>query len=346
VDFAFSEEQELLRSTARDWLAERYPPDRVATLADSEAGWEPESWKQLDELGWLDSDLGVVDLAVLAEETGSALYPGPWWSHTALAAPLLAGTGPATLGWADAEVRLLADAAFTAATRAEADADAWRVTGSKVRVPDGAAARSAVVTAQTDDGVALFAVDLDRAIVEPVSTMDRTRRYATVHLDATPADLLVPPAETGAALAAVRLRALALLSCEAVGVLSRALELAVTYAKERTQFGRPIGSYQAVAHRLADTYAELQLARSLAYRAAWCVDVQDPAAPAAVATAMASASEAAVDGCEQAIQAMGGIGFTWEHPLHRFYKRARWIASVEGSPATFRAELAASLLDT
>jgi alkylation response protein AidB-like acyl-CoA dehydrogenase len=354
MDFAFSDEQELLRATARQWLADRYPLDRVAALADSERGWDPASWSALDALGWLDPELDVLDLAVLAEETGYALYPGPWWSHVGLAAPVLAEAaaggaaipaGPTTLGWADTDVRTLSDAARTAAVRAEPDSGGWRLTGRKLRVPDAAAASLAVLTAQTDDGVALFGVDLARATVEPVSTMDRTRRYGSVRLDQTGAELLVPPAGAAAALRAVRSRALALLACEAVGVLDRALELAVTYAKDRTQFGRAIGSFQAVGHRLADTYAELQLARSLAYRAAWCVAVGDAGAATAVATAMASVGDAAVTGCERAIQSMGGIGFTWEHPLHRFYKRAQWIASVDGSPRTYRRELAAALLD-
>jgi alkylation response protein AidB-like acyl-CoA dehydrogenase len=120
----------------------------------------------------------------------------------------------------------------------------------------------------------------------------------------------------------------------------------VAYARDRTQFGRPIGSFQAVSHRLADTYRDLQLARSLAYRAAWAVETGDESAEEAVISAAACVGEVAVTGCERAIQAMGGIGFTWDHVLHRLYKRAQWIASVEGPPSARRAELASFLLDS
>ena len=137
---------------------------------------------------------------------------------------------------------------------------------------------------------------------------------------------------------------LATLSLEAVGVAAKALELGVEHAKSRHQFGRPIGVYQAVSHRLADTYVETELARSLAYWAAWCVAEADDQAPTAAAAAKAYAAEAAVSACERAIQVHGGIGFTWEHPLHRFYKRAQWIQAFDGFPAGQRAEIAAELL--
>ena len=138
---------------------------------------------------------------------------------------------------------------------------------------------------------------------------------------------------------------LASLALEAVGIAQKALDLGVEYAKEREQFGRKIGVYQAVSHQLADTYVETELARSLAYWAAWCVDNDPDQAAVAVAAAKAAASEAAVAACERAIQVHGGIGFTWEHPLHLYYKRAQWIESFEGFGATHRATVAASLLD-
>jgi alkylation response protein AidB-like acyl-CoA dehydrogenase len=138
---------------------------------------------------------------------------------------------------------------------------------------------------------------------------------------------------------------LAALSLEAVGVAAKALELAVEYAKTREQFGRPIGVYQAVSHRLADTYVETELARSLAYWAAWCVAEQDEQAPIAVAAAKAYCGDAAVAACERSIQVHGGIGFTWEHVLHTYYKRALWIQAYGGYPRTQRAQVAAWLLD-
>jgi alkylation response protein AidB-like acyl-CoA dehydrogenase len=143
----------------------------------------------------------------------------------------------------------------------------------------------------------------------------------------------------------VRLRLLAALAVEAVGVARRALELAVEYVSQREQFGKKIGTYQAVSHPLADTYVETELARSLAYWAAWCVSEDDERAPVAVAAAKAQCAEAAVAACERAIQVHGGIGFTWEHPLHRYYKRAQWLDAFGGHAAVHRAAVAAAILD-
>jgi alkylation response protein AidB-like acyl-CoA dehydrogenase len=143
----------------------------------------------------------------------------------------------------------------------------------------------------------------------------------------------------------VRLRLLAALAVEAVGVAQKALELGVAYVSDREQFGKKIGTYQAVSHPLADTYVETELARSLAYWAAWCVSVDDDQAPVAVAAAKAQAAEAAVAACERSIQVHGGIGFTWEHVLHRYYKRAQWIDAFGGHAARQREVVAAALLD-
>ena len=145
--------------------------------------------------------------------------------------------------------------------------------------------------------------------------------------------------------AAVRLRLLAALALEAVGVAQRALKLGVAYVSEREQFGKKIGTYQAVSHPLADTYVETELARSLAYWAAWCVAEDDEQAPTAVAAAKSFCAETAVAACERSIQVHGGIGFTWEHVLHRYYKRAQWIDAFGGHAASHRAAVAAALLD-
>jgi alkylation response protein AidB-like acyl-CoA dehydrogenase len=141
-----------------------------------------------------------------------------------------------------------------------------------------------------------------------------------------------------------RLRAA--MAAEAVGVAQRALDLGVEHAKTRLQFGKPIGTYQAVSHPLAQTYTDVELARSLAYWAAWCVAEEDEQAPLAAAAAKAFCTEAAVVACERSIQAHGGIGFTWEHPLHRFYKRALWLEGYGKRPAQLRLELADALLGT
>lgn len=138
---------------------------------------------------------------------------------------------------------------------------------------------------------------------------------------------------------------LAALSLEAVGIASKALELGVEHAKTREQFGRPIGVYQAVSHPLADTYVETEMARSLAYWAAWCVAEEDEQAPIAVAAAKSFCGDTAVAACERSIQVHGGIGFTWEHVLHRYYKRALWIQAYGGYSRHHRAKIAALLLD-
>ncbi|MGZ8717512.1 MAG: acyl-CoA dehydrogenase family protein, partial [Gaiellaceae bacterium] len=143
----------------------------------------------------------------------------------------------------------------------------------------------------------------------------------------------------------LRARSLTALALEACGVGSRALELAVDFAKERHQFGKPIGTYQAVSHPLATTLMELELGRSLALFAAWCIAGDDARAPIAAAAAKSHCAEAGVAACERSIQVHGGIGFTWEHVLHRLYKRALWIRAWEASGAQLRSEVAAHLLD-
>ncbi len=143
----------------------------------------------------------------------------------------------------------------------------------------------------------------------------------------------------------VRLRLLAALAAEAVGVAQKALELGVAYVSDREQFGKKIGTYQAVSHPLADTYVEAELARSLAYWAAWCVAEEDDRAPVAVASAKSFCAETAVAACERSIQVHGGIGFTWEHVLHRYYKRAQWIDAFGGHAAKQREVVSAALLD-
>ena len=171
---------------------------------------------------------------------------------------------------------------------------------------------------------------------EAVATVDETLRLGRLTAD-------------GAAAATgdwdeVRRRLLAALALEAVGIGSKAVELAVAYAGSREQFGKKIGAYQAISHPLVDAYVAVELSRSLAYWAAWAVAEHDDQADVAVASAKSQASEAAVLACERSIQAHGGIGFTWEHPLHRYYKRALWLEGALGYGRELRAEVAASLL--
>jgi alkylation response protein AidB-like acyl-CoA dehydrogenase len=346
MDFAFSEDQEMLRAATRDYLADRWPLTRVVGTADAEPSFDATSWRELGDLGWLDtrasSGLGLLEHAVLAEETAFALLPAPWFSTVALAGPVLdgplqdavaAGERAVTLAWAEPQSWTLR------AQHSSVRADGDRLTGTKTPVPDLASVTDVVVVA--DDG--LYAVDLAEHpdVVVALSTTDRTRRLGELHLDRTPARRLEAGLDS---LETVRRRALALAACEAVGVSQRVLDLAAEHAKTREQFGRVIGTYQGVSHRVANIYVALQLSRSLAYWATWAVSEGDAQQDEAVAAAKASATEAAVLASENAIQVHGGIGFTWEHVLHRFYKRAQWLEAFEGYGREHRAEVADAIL--
>jgi alkylation response protein AidB-like acyl-CoA dehydrogenase len=320
VDFAFSEEQEQLRREARTFLSDRYPAERVAELADSSEGWDPASWAELAGLGWIGvsvpeeaggAGLGFLEEAVLFEELGRALYPGPYFSTVALALPEL----PAGL------------------QRAVVAGEArWSASLDGSLVPDlGLVDRVLVVR-----GGKLVAVPAEGDTLE---TMDSTRRLGRLAEGGDAEEI-----GDASAVERMRTRAFAALALEAVGMSQRALELSVEHAKTREQFGKPIGIYQAVSHKLADSYALTELARSLAYWAAWCVAEDDDEAPVAAASAKAYAGDVAVRVCEYSIQAHGGIGFTWEHALHRYYKRAQWIQGYGGYPAVQRAEVAAAIL--
>ncbi|MFP5351707.1 MAG: acyl-CoA dehydrogenase family protein [Actinomycetota bacterium] len=363
MDFAFSEEQQMLRDSARGFLQSKFTPERVAELADSDEGWDRASWGEIAELGWLGlsvpednggAGFGFIEEAVVFEELGRALYPGPYFSTVGLALPALIGSDAlekvvsgdsvVTFAWAEGSgPQRLADLDGLS-TKAEQDNGGWKLSGEKAFVPDAAAADLAVVAASATEGVGLYLVDLADAQVTSDSTMDPTRRLGRIRLDGVPARQLVGPQDSGTVLSRIRLRALSALALEAVGIAQTALDLAKAYVTERKQFDKPIGAYQAVSHQVANTYVDLELARSLAYWAAWCVSESDDQAPVAVAAAKSAAAEAAVSACERSIQVHGGIGFTWEHPLHRYYKRAQWIDSFDGFGAEHRKEVAAAIL--
>ena len=305
MDFTFTPEQDELREQARSYLAERPSP----------------AWEELAELGWTgvsiaetDGGAGLTFLeeAVLFEELGRALYDGPYFSTIAQTLPAL----PPDLR---AEVA--------------AGAASWTLALGPL-VPDPVSARRIAIVG--GDGI----YELEGAERELLATVDESRPLGVVR-GGEPGRRL---ADTSV-LEEIRARSLTALALEACGAAGRALELALEHVRTREQFGRRIGSYQAVAHPLADAYTKLELARSLALWAAWCVAAGDPQAELAAASAKASAAESAVVVCETAIQAHGGIGFTWEHVLHRLYKRALWIDSFGSSGTRLRADVAAALLD-
>ena len=305
MDFAFTPEQDELRAQARDFLAAHAEP----------------SWQELADLGWTGvsvaeehggTGLGFLEEAILFEEMGRALTHAPYWSTVAVVLPALppdlqgeVARGEAS--WALATGPLLPD--LDSVTR--------------IAVPGG-------------DSI----WELEGAAREVLQTNDVTRPLG-----------VVSGGEYGRVLASselmpqLRTRSLAALALEACGVGARALELAIDYAKERHQFGKPIGTYQAISHPLAQTLMEVELGRSLALFAAWCIAVGDERGPIAAVSAKALCADAAVAACERSIQVHGGIGFTWEHVLHRLYKRALWIQAWEASGAQLRSEVAAYLLD-
>ena len=224
--------------------------------------------------------------------------------------------------------------------------DRWLLRGEGDLVPDAGCVDAFVVEVHGPDGVGLYFAERrdGRPRTSVHDTVDATRRLGRVILDDDEARLLAAPPAAAEILARTRRRALATLALEAVGLASRALAFGVEHAKTREQFGRPIGAYQAVSHKLADTYVETELARSLAYWAAWCIAEDDGQAELAASAAKTYAAEAAVVACERAIQVHGGMGFTWDHPLHRYYKRALWIESFDRSGAAHRADIARAIL--
>jgi alkylation response protein AidB-like acyl-CoA dehydrogenase len=363
MDFAFSDEQQMLREQAASFLAAKMPHERVVELAESGEGWDPSVWREIAELGWLGLSVpeaaggagyGFLEEAVLFEEMGRALFVGPYFSTVGLALPALEqdedalrrvveGEEVVTLAWAEEPGPTTLSELDAVGTKGEASNGTWSLTGDKVLVPDAGIADRAVVVAQRPDGIGLFLTDVDSP--EVASTMDPTRRLGKLTLTGAGASPLAEPAEASSVLERIRLRALAAVSLEGVGIAQTALDLALAHAKERKQFDKPIGTYQAVSHQIADTYMATELARSLSYWAAWCVAEGDDRAAVAVAAAKSHAGAAAVAACERSIQVHGGIGFTWEHILHRFYKRAQWIESFAGYGSAHRSAIAASLLD-
>jgi alkylation response protein AidB-like acyl-CoA dehydrogenase len=329
MDLTYTEEQELFRKSIRDFASDRVPPERLAEIADGADGWDPALWKEAAGLGLAGisvseehggAGMGFIEEAIAAEELGRAVFPGPWLGSAILAQPALEGS-PELL---------------------EAVASGERIATIVPRdgkhVVDLAAADLLVV----DTEAGPIAVDRESVEWRVVPTVDGTRRLGEVQIAGISGREL--PGNSAEIAEATRVRGLAALAAEASGVAERALEIAVDYAKEREQFGKPIGSFQAVSHQLADTYMDVQLAKSLALWAAAAIAESDPERQTAAETAKQFAADAAVRACERAIQVHGGIGFTWEHVLQRYYKRALWIRAFLASGDDLRADVASRLL--
>jgi alkylation response protein AidB-like acyl-CoA dehydrogenase len=368
AEFAFTDEQGQLRSTVRDFCAENFDEQTVRRLMESDPTYDPKVWARLgSELGVLglsvpESDGGVggtlVDQAVAVEELGASLACGPLFGTVYLAIPALvaASAGPARDELLAELIEGRRTAAFAVGDRAGAfdpaavtvTAAGSALTGTAEWVVDAAAADDLLVAANGADGVALYAVDAAGPGVDRTSlvTVDLTRPQAIIRLSEAPARLVASPDEAERVIGHALRVGSALLAVEQVGAAQHLLDLAVEYAKSRLQFGRPIGSFQAVKHRLADMLVDLEHARSTAYHAAWALTdgSDDPALAASIAQATCSAAFSRI--AADTIQVLGGIGFTWEHQAHLYFKRATTDAALLGTAEQHRSRVASSVLDT
>jgi alkylation response protein AidB-like acyl-CoA dehydrogenase len=375
MDFAFSEEQEMLRRSTRDFLAKECGSRVVRKLMDGADAHDPALWKKMAGLGW--TALGIpeqyggagtfLDLVVVLEECGRALLPGPFFATMGLAVPALVEAGTeaqkkealgaiaegkarATLAFTEPSGRWDAGGVTLAATPV---AGGWRLDGVKLFVPDAAGADYTVVAARTrgegEEGITLFLVrGRPRGMsVSQLQTLDMTRRWNEVRFDGVEIDadaLMGTPHKAWAPLKRSLEWATAGLCAEMIGGAQKVLEDSTDYAKTRHQFGKPIGIYQAVSHKLADMLVLSESGRSATYYAAWAVEADAPDRSLASSMAKAYVSDAYRRIAGDGIQVHGGIGFTWEHDMHLYFKRAK-ASEVTLGDATYHRELVAQALD-
>ncbi len=358
MNFEFSDEQLLLRKTARAFLTEHAPLSVCRAVLESDGSYSESLWQRVAEMGWLGTAIpedhggagfGRLELAVIAEELGRVLAPIPFSSSIYLAteAILTAGSpaqkrellpklasGECIATFAHAEGP--GGSAIPATTFSRGT-----LTGAKLPVPDGAVAHLAVVTAKSGKDVVLVVVDLTGRGVErtAVRSIDPSRSLATLRFDRAPAEVLGKPHAGRAVIEQVVNRAAVLMAFEQLGGATRAFEIAREYTLGRYAFGRPIASFQAVKHRLADLYVEIELARSSCYYGAWALGHDTPELGIAACGARASATDAFTLVGEEMIQLHGGVGYTWEFDCHLFYRRAKWLGLALGSADEWREQL-------
>ena len=326
MNFDFTDDQQAIKRTANEMLAARFKPERVRELAEAKE-YDADAWKEMCELGWAGifideahggQELGTVELIILMEELGYALAPVPFLSNSA------AGLAIQAAGSDEQRERWLPGLAS-----GELRGTVGLLRGGEARLVPDAAEADLIVLAGEDGAVV---AERGAAEVEVFEALDATRRFAHVRAeagDALPGD--VQPALD---------RICAAVAAENVGVAQRAMEMAVDYARERKQFDRPIGSYQAVSHRCAQMLLEVEGSRSAAYYAAWCADAEPDSLAQAASMAKAYASDAGWRVCTSSLQVHGGIGFTWEHDLHFYLKRAKTNALMFGSAREHRERVA------
>ena len=371
--FAFNEDQEQFREMARRFLQKHASPEHVRTIMETDSGYDDEAWARIcAELGWPAMlvpeahdglGFGFVDFVAVFEETGRALLCAPLLSSSVFGSLLVD-----TLGNEEDKARWLPE--FATGERrgtlafvensgvwgsdgiglhAEPCDGGYRLGGTKRHVLDGHGTDVLFVVARLPqsagpEGILVLAVDpaADGVTVTPRPTLDQTRRVADVSLDGVvvPAsDVLGRSTNAWPQLEAVLDRARIALAAEQVGAAEACLHMSVEYAKVRSQFGRPIGSFQAVQHKAADMFTAVETARSAAYYAAWCVDAAPDEVPEAAALAQAYCTDAFFQCAGENIQIHGGIGFTWEHDAHLYFKRAQSSRNLLGSSSFHRARL-------
>ena len=366
MNFAFSEEQEELRKSVRRFLDDKSPETEVRRLMETTEGYDPAVWSQMaqqlglqglaipEEFGG--SGFTYVELIVVLEEMGRALLCAPYFSTVALAANALLSSGDdsakkdflpgiasgetiATLALTEETGKWDEDGVTLTATKS---GDGWSLTGTKSFVLDGHLADLILVAARTPAGVSLFAVSGDAAGLTrtALSTMDQTRKQAKLEFAGTPARLVGAEGDGWKILSKTLDLAAVALAAEQVGGAQQVLDMSVEYAKVRVQFGRPIGSFQAIKHKCADMLLEVESAKSAAYYAGWAAAEDYDELPVVASLAKAYCSDAYFHAAAENIQIHGGIGFTWEHPAHLYFKRAKSSELYLGDP-TYHRELLA-----
>jgi acyl-CoA dehydrogenase len=356
MNFEFSDEQKQLRDQARRFLGDKCPPAAVRVILEGAEPFDGALWKGLADMGFLGIaipeqygglGLGYLELCVVAEELGRALAPVPF-SSSVLAAEclLLAGSDAQKSAWlpklasgeAIGTLALAEGVGVVTPRTIQLGAAGGKLTGTKIAVPDGDVADLVIVAARTSPGsdpggISLFLVDLAGSAVErtPHETIDPTRSQAALTFKAAPAERLGAAGEGWEIVQRVLDRAAVLEAFEQIGGADRALEMARDYALDRMAFGRPIGSFQAIKHMLADMYVSATLARSNAYYGAWALSADAAELPEAAATARVSATQAFQHCAKNNIQVHGGMGFTWAFDCHLFYRRSNLLALNLGS---------------
>ncbi len=352
MNLDFSEDQKALKKTARDFLAERAPLERVRQILEGDEPTDRNLWRAAAEMGWLGTAIpekfggagfGYLELAVIAEELGRALAPIPVASSVYLAseAILLAGKPEQQERYLPGMAKGECIGTFALAERAgqeglgtlETRLRDGRLTGSKLPVVDGDIADLGVVVARAEDGAPCLAlVDLTGPGVtrRVLHSIDPTRSQASLEFDQAPAELLGGSGEGEALVSRLLDRAAVLMAFEQVGGAQACLDMAVAYALDRHAFGRPIGSFQAIKHRLADMFTTIELARSNCYYGAWALSSGSEELPIAACNARISATQAYAFAAEENLQVHGGVGFTWEYDCHLYLRRAKLLALALG----------------